>query len=915
MDPFIVNYLRSGRAWLLVGSGPSNEMGYPTWDLMSVEAHALAHSEARGKDIARLDAAAANSDFPAVFEEAAHVVGLPRLIQHLRNMFQFTGNGQVYDYLARWPVPVYLTTNFEHEISKHLATIGESYQVYSNSEDHLSLLLPETHGAIVQLHGDLRSETGLILTQSQYRAIDEGDHWAYWRTKVTSIFQMIPLIVIGHSLNDPHVRHVLEAAKQGAKVEQPVCWIAPDVSVADSKKYLEHYRIRVISYDNYDGSHRNLVRLVKHISDFVPPRVSIPITQSLARVSESPLGENAAAPGFFIFNKLAAQTSFDEKRVEVMAAAIRSALPQLQSVDPFTLVKALELVGWPPSLPMLAGLQQTVGQKLVGDGVLLAAGDRFSIAPGAVANAAQEKGRFDHLRDQFNGALCLKLRRDFPALGKDQVTEVARDIEAALTGFFREGGLTLASTLSATATGLSITVPASVVTFLNEASARYPDHLRRQAFSTISLDAFVRPNNSERNYLGRISQGFFAFHLLGVFGDAAAERLKRARETVWLVDSSAQIPAVAVGSPAHNAVRSAFNFVRQLDIRLFSTKNLFDETREHLRFADRVIQQYGVNSPYAIAGAKGYTPYRKTNEFLAGFIGWQAAGNPADWSHYMYAIGGSFEIKDTLIRALFKAGIEVVPFSNWPGFVQEDYAEAEVVTETVVATYGDRRDDQQPDFYRKAKPEAEALFIVKNERQGKYHMVSEDGVLSPAWFLSETSILNSVDPGQRITWIPEAFVRFASTLGASSDQESADRAFDMLLWSLAQTGVSVLDDRVALRVFGGAIDQARLTVTEQRAAYDNVLGGKYGEPIQSVLDRIPKLQQPLAALQLANERVARETALRSQAQGIAGKAEKRAKVAEEKLLGVERFRRKQEQKQQKGKKRARKAESSRKKTR
>ena len=676
------------------------------------------------------------------------------------------------------------------------------------------------------------------------------------------------------------------------------------MSLADSKEYLENYRIRVISYDNSDGSHRNLVRLVKHISDFVPPRVSIPITQSLARVSESPLGRNAAAPGFFVFNKLAAQTSFDEKRVEVVTSAIRSALPQLQPADPFTLAEALELVGWPPSLPMSASLQQTVGQKLVEDGVLLVADDRFSIAPGAVAKAAQEKGRFDHMRDRFNQALRLKLRRDFPALGEDQATEVARDIEAALTGFFREGGLTLASTLSATATGLSITVPASVVTFINEASARYPDHLRRQAFSTISLDAFVRPNNSERDYLGRISQGFFAFHLLGVFGDAAAERLRHAQETVWLVDSSAQIPAVAIGSTAHNAVRSAFNFLRQLNIRLLSTESLFDETREHLWFADRVIQQYGVNSPYVIAAAKGYTPYRKTNEFLEGFIGWQAAGNPADWRRYMYGIGGSVEIKDTLIRAMSKAGIDVVAFSDWPGFVQEDYAEAEGVTETVVATYGDRQDDhlQQPDFYQKAKPEAEALFIVKNERQGKYHMVSEDGVPSPAWFLSETSILNSVDPGPRITWTPEAFVRFASTLGATSDQESADRAFDMLLWSLAQTGVSVLDDRVALGVFGGVIDQARLTVTEERAAYDSVLGDKYGEPIQSVLDRIPKLQQPMAAWQLANERAARETALRSQAQGIAGKAVKRAKAAEEKLRSVEHFLRKQEQKRQKEKK-------------
>ena len=240
-------------------------------------------------------------------------------------------------------------------------------------------------------------------------------------------------------------------------------------------------------------------------------------------------------------------------------------------------------------------------------------------------------------------------------------------------------------------------------------------------------------------------------------------------------------------------------------------------------FADRVIQQYGVTSPYLIAAAEGHAPYRKANVFLEGFIAWQAAGNPADWGHYMYAVGGHVRIKDALVRAVSEAGIEVVPFSDWPGFVQEDHAEADVLTDTVVAIYSDQR-DQQPDFYQKARPEAEALFVVTRERDGKYHMVSEEGVASPAWFLSETSILNSVHRDRRITWTSEAFVRFASTLGVASDEESADRAFDMLLWFLAQAGVSVLDDRVAVEVFGGVIDQARLTVTEERAAYDSVLG-------------------------------------------------------------------------------------------
>jgi len=71
-------------------------------------------------------------------------------------------------------------------------------------------------------------------------------------------------------MTDSHVRHVLAAAKKGSGVVQPVCWIAPDVSQDVAREYLEKYRIRVISYDNRDGTHRNLVKLVETLSDFAP---------------------------------------------------------------------------------------------------------------------------------------------------------------------------------------------------------------------------------------------------------------------------------------------------------------------------------------------------------------------------------------------------------------------------------------------------------------------------------------------------------------------------------------------------------------------------------------------------------------------------------------------------------------------
>jgi hypothetical protein len=916
MDQYLVDYLRSGRAWLLVGSGPSTAIGYPSWQTLAVRAIGLCRSEVVGVDLSKLEKALSDFNYPEVFEQAAALVGMPRLLQYLdKELIPDPSRSKwakIYTHIARWPVDVYMTTNFDHEIGKHLSDVGESsYIPYSNSEDHMSALVPDLTGAVVHLHGDLRSESGLILTTTQYRDILNGPKWEYWRTKMTAVFQMNRVIVLGHSLSDTNVRHVLEAAKKGAGVVQPVCWIAPDVSNSAIRDYLEKYRIRVVTYDNRDRTHQNLVRLVESISDFVPPRIAVRVSSPVAKTSQSPLGGNAAAPGFFVFTKLSANTEWEKRRIDIVVAALRSAVPRLVGSASFSLQKALEIVGWPPSLQLTPEFEKTILEQAISNGLFVKNGTLLSVGSGAEQSVRSENERFTRLRQRFQLSLSNRLRREFPMLSGQEASTLAVDIDAALAGYFRDGGLTLASTLIATSQSIPVpsAIPSSILRFLTEASARYDNHLFRQAFSTVSLHAFIRADAIEREYLGRISQGFFAFHLLGVFGDAALERMKHAKDTVWLLDSSVQISILAVGSESHVAFREICRSLSGLGIRFFTTERLFDETREHLWFANKVVSDAGPRSAHVIAAARGDAPYRKGNLFLGGFINWQAAGNPADWDQYLIAAVGAANVyPDTVRSALKKISVEVIEFQDWPGFVSGDFAEKEDYVQRVI-TARDPSGDSEEELRDKATPEAEAAVVVLHERDGHFHMLSAEGDKSPAWFVSQTAILNTISNGQRITWQPEAFMRFAATLAPAADQEAADRAFETLLWSLAQSGVVVLDDRIATNVFGGIIDQARLVIGEQRAAYEKSLGEKYGEPIEKVLERVAPLQQPLAALQLANELAAKEAQLREVAQVTAAEANKRAKAAESELAELQKYRQKLREKQKKAEQRKRKGQS------
>lgn len=917
MDSVLVDYLQSGKAWILVGSGPSVEMEYPSWEKLAACAMKAAQAEKPGVNLGHLNRTMQAKDYPRVFQEAEDILGIEALLKHLRQELRPGREGRIYDIITRWPINVYLTTNYDNELQEHLVKLGVAYIPHSNSEEHLSLLIPSLTGAIFKLHGDLTSDHGLVLTTRHYQEIVQGQRWEYWRTKMTSVFQMNPVVVIGLSLADRNIQQVLEAAKKGSGVTQPVCWLAPDVSESDRRTLLDRYRINVISYENKDGRHDNLVRLLENVDDFVVPRMQVQARQATNAISSQGLKPSAAAPGLFVFNAFCSQSDFDKKRLAIVSAIVEAMVPELKERSNFTLEQALELAGWPTSAKLEPTFVKQVRQSLIDQGVLEPSGDGLKLGTNAQAGTLQSKQMFDHMHDRFRSSLLLRLKRRYSALSDQQAAAIASQIEASLIQFFRECGLSLATTLLSRDRG--VTVPSSIIPYVKAASTTFGDLLMRQAFFTVSVDVFVHPESADRDYLGRLSQGFFAFHALGTFGGAAKERLDHAKETVWLVDSDTQIRLLALGSTACATYRDCFSRLRALGIRFFTTARLFEETREHLWFANNVIEQYGEASHQVMSAAKGDSPYRKSNKFLEGFVSWQAAGNQADWGAYLFEI---FRQRKSSVQsakeALNLAGIEGVALSEWPGFsdshhidVQTSVAKIVRVWEELHRTESTNAEDETAE--RKAQPEAEALNIVRKEREGLYHILSDVGQNSPAWFISYTSILNLVDTGSRITWQPDAFLRFASTLCDIRDAESAEQAFEMLVLGIAQSGLNLLDEDILARVFARTIDQAKLNIAQLSQQYHETLEKKYGESLEKVLSRLPSSRQPLAAIQLANELAEAATVGQRAAEKAERSASKRAADAERKLAEVDKYRRKMEAKEEEGKRKARKPKAKKKK--
>jgi hypothetical protein len=215
--------------------------------------------------------------------------------------------------------------------------------------------------------------------------------------------------------------------------------------------------------------------------------------------------------------------------------------------------------------------------------------------------------------------------------------------------------------------------------------------------------------------------------------------------------------------------------------------------------------------------------------------------------------------------------------------------------------------DDQEESLHKAGPEADAVLVVKREREGVFHMLSTER--SPAWFISDTGMLNRIEEGLRITWQTEAFLRFVATVTPEQASAAADAAFEAILWAVARSGVSMISDEAVTEVFGGIVDGAALSLEEQREVYHETLEAKYGATADAVLGQVSAKNRPVAAIQLLNEMLEKQkestAALRADLQAQRRRAAKAAKEAEE----LASFKRKLEAKRAKGKRKRRKGKN------
>ena len=87
MDAFLIDYLKSGNAWLLVGSGPSIEMGFPDWKSLAQQTVELIKMESP-ETFHKISDAFQRQNYPDVFEHAFKSTVQHQVLAHIQKAFR-----------------------------------------------------------------------------------------------------------------------------------------------------------------------------------------------------------------------------------------------------------------------------------------------------------------------------------------------------------------------------------------------------------------------------------------------------------------------------------------------------------------------------------------------------------------------------------------------------------------------------------------------------------------------------------------------------------------------------------------------------------------------------------------------------------------------------------------------------------
>ena len=178
-DKDLIRKINNGRCLLLVGSGPSCEVGYPSWRRLAEHTYNKLNEIGCVSDAASYEQYLARSQYPELFRQAERDLrdGRNALFNILKGLLspRVQTHGILYELISKWPFACYLTTNYDDEIANYMARSRQHFTVIRNRNEDFYHWRDGVSNLIQKLHSDLNHPNEAILTSADYRRIYAAD--------------------------------------------------------------------------------------------------------------------------------------------------------------------------------------------------------------------------------------------------------------------------------------------------------------------------------------------------------------------------------------------------------------------------------------------------------------------------------------------------------------------------------------------------------------------------------------------------------------------------------------------------------------------------------------------------------------------------------------------------------------------
>lgn len=833
----LIKAINSGKAIIIIGAGPSCESGLPDWyklaKIIVDENIDLIKTNNLQIEINKLFE---EKNYPKIFSKLAVLLTREKLLQRIKQII-FSGNkpGKIYRFLSSFPFKFYLTTNYDCLLEKAFSEQDLSVDVKSNNLEDFYQLHNSNDNIIFKIHGDFSDLNSIVLTEEDYRNFQSSEEKEYWREKIFSVINQNDVLIIGYSVSDPDFSDQLARAKKICSPTHPVYMIGTGLKQQDIEKLFTEYNIRVISYQNDDGTHKELINILQRYSPFIAKKNSLNINIRQINPDEAEI-----ASKIFLFTKFRIQDTSDnflERTYSSIILKISSQQNKLEWIKKEIVNEQFKKELNITRIYNIACYDKSI-TNLIETHILEESPDFKSVRLSGVGwNLINEKNalinedirKFDVFCNNF-------LTKNNPNISIDNKTKVIITVKSSLLEIFKTRGLEIYK-LVFEDDNLNLSDSSDILDIINNISLTLNEHSERLAFSELFLEIVTNPNRDIKKYLGNLCQGYFAYNVLGLENNSLQKVYSIVKQKTWIVDSNVLINALAIESKNWQYAKDLLELANKAQIELVTTEKLIEEVSAHLQWAFENFFHLDQLDPKFIYVAQGIVGYR-INVFIQGFMSWKLSqGNPTLSNYFTSCFDSKFttDFSKAIRNKIESLGIKIIS------------------TKSIDSDFNPSNKDQKNMFFadiQKIRKENDTFrSSIQCEAEAEVAIICNSGDYQ---FLSLSWILNRVI-NKKIVWNPEAFYYFLSLF--IPDQIGDSSYYDCMNDNCFNYGSPIISTDEFKRTISGNIKQSRLDVNSE--LQELAIGLEDHPKILNEYDSIDDFQKPFYPAQLAF-RIARE---------------------------------------------------------